>query len=170
MVVFCLYFVYSLLIVKYTKILSLSVSPSPSSPLPVSVSLFSSPERGKVEGGREVQEGGDICTMAMYIRTLAMANSSWYLPVKVKVLVTQSRLTPCDPRDCSPPGSSACGTFPARIREWVAIPFFRDLPDPGIKPESPALKADSLPFEPPGKPPLMYDRNETNIVKQLSFN
>ena len=26
------------------------------------------------------------------------------------------------------------------------------LPDPGIKPRSPALQADSLPYEPPGKP------------------
>jgi len=26
------------------------------------------------------------------------------------------------------------------------------LPDPGIKPVSPALQADSLPAEPPGKP------------------
>ena len=28
----------------------------------------------------------------------------------------------------------------------------RDLPNPGIKPRSPALQADSLPSEPPGKP------------------
>ena len=28
----------------------------------------------------------------------------------------------------------------------------RDLPNPGIKPKSPALQADSLPSEPPGKP------------------
>ena len=28
----------------------------------------------------------------------------------------------------------------------------RDLPDPGIGSESPALQADSLPSEPPGKP------------------
>ena len=28
------------------------------------------------------------------------------------------------------------------------------LPDPGIKPRSPALQVDSLPAEPPGKPPL----------------
>ena len=28
-----------------------------------------------------------------------------------------------------------------------------DLPDPGIKPGSPALQADSLPSEPPGKSP-----------------
>ena len=27
-----------------------------------------------------------------------------------------------------------------------------DLPDPGIKPGSPALQVDSLPAEPPGKP------------------
>ena len=26
------------------------------------------------------------------------------------------------------------------------------LPDPGIEPKSPELQADSLPFEPPGKP------------------
>ena len=31
----------------------------------------------------------------------------------------------CDPMDCSPPGSSACGIFQARILEWVAIPFSR---------------------------------------------
>ena len=28
----------------------------------------------------------------------------------------------------------------------------RDLPNPGIKPRSPTLQADSLPAEPPGKP------------------
>ena len=28
-----------------------------------------------------------------------------------------------------------------------------NLPDPGIEPSSPALQADSLPFEPPGKLP-----------------
>ena len=36
--------------------------------------------------------------------------------------------------------------------EWVAIPFPGDLPDPGIEPRSPALQADSLPSESPGKP------------------
>nr|XP_025145577.1 4-hydroxybenzoate polyprenyltransferase, mitochondrial isoform X1 [Bubalus bubalis] len=29
-----------------------------------------------------------------------------------------------------------------------------NLPNPGIKPESPALQANSVPYEPPGKPPL----------------
>ena len=36
------------------------------------------------------------------------------------------------------------------------LPFLSpgDLPNPGIKPGSPALQADSLPSEPPGKPLL----------------
>ena len=36
-------------------------------------------------------------------------------------LGTQSWLTLCDPMDCSPPGFSFYGIFPARILEWVAI-------------------------------------------------
>ena len=54
--------------------------------------------------------------------------------------------------DGSPPGSSLHGILQARILDWVAISFSRDLPDPGIEPGSPALQADSLPSEPPGKP------------------
>ena len=53
--------------------------------------------------------------------------------------------------DCSLPGSSVHGIFQARVREWVAIPSAGDLPDPGIEPGSPALCADALPSEPPGK-------------------
>ena len=34
-----------------------------------------------------------------------------------------------------------------KILEWVAYPFSRDLLDPGIELESPALQADSLPTE-----------------------
>ena len=37
------------------------------------------------------------------------------------------------------------------ILEWVAYAFSKDLPDPGIKPGSPALQVDSLPLELPGK-------------------
>ena len=61
------------------------------------------------------------------------------------------------PVDCSPPGSSVHGILQARILEWVAIPFSRVyLPDPGIEPRSLALRADSLPSEPPGNPLLKY--------------
>ena len=34
-------------------------------------------------------------------------------------------LTLCDPKNCSPPGSSVHGTVQARILEWVAISFSR---------------------------------------------
>ena len=67
-------------------------------------------------------------------------------------LVSQSRPTLCNPMDSSPPGSSVHGILQARILEWVAIPFSRDLPNPEIEPRFPALQADSLPSEPPGKP------------------
>ena len=33
--------------------------------------------------------------------------------------------TLCDPKDCSPPGSSVHGILQARILHWVAIPFSR---------------------------------------------
>ena len=43
--------------------------------------------------------------------------------------------------------------FP-RQEYWSSLPFPSpgDLPDPGIEPRSPALQADSLLTEPPGKP------------------
>ena len=40
----------------------------------------------------------------------------------------------------------------ARILGWVAMPSSGDLPNPGIKPRSPALQVDSLPAESPQKP------------------
>ena len=63
--------------------------------------------------------------------------------------VAQSCLTLCNPVDCSLPGPSIHGILQARILEWVAISFSRDLPDPGIEPGSPALQGDALPSEPP---------------------
>ena len=41
------------------------------------------------------------------------------------LLSAQSRLTLCDPVDCSPPDSSVRGISQARILEWVAISFSR---------------------------------------------
>ena len=44
----------------------------------------------------------------------------------------------------------------SRQEYWSRLPFPSpgDLPDPGIKPESPTLQADALPSEPSGK--LLY--------------
>ena len=46
----------------------------------------------------------------------------------------------------------------SRQEHWSGLPFHSpgDLPDPGIKSRSPALQADSLPSEPPGKPYYNY--------------
>ena len=54
----------------------------------------------------------------------------------------------CNSMDCSWPGSSVHEICQARLLEWVAI-FPGDLPNPGIKPTSPALKANSLPLRKP---------------------
>ena len=56
--------------------------------------------------------------------------------------------------DCSLPVSSVHGIFQARILEWVAIPFSRDLPDPGVEPVSlvpPALAGGFFTTAPSGK-------------------
>ena len=52
-----------------------------------------------------------------------------------------------EPMDCSPPASSLSMEF-SRQEYWSGLPFPSPLPNPGIKPESPALQADSLPSEP----------------------
>ena len=76
--------------------------------------------------------------------------------LKLKVLVAQLYLTLCDLMDYSPLGSCVLGILQARILEWVAIPFSRGLPDPGIELRSPALQTDSLSSKQPGKPHLLY--------------
>ena len=71
--------------------------------------------------------------------------------ISIEVKVAQLSLTLCGPMHYI-----ANGTLQARILEWVAFPFSGDLPNPGFKPGSPALQADSLPTEPPGKPLLKH--------------
>ena len=53
--------------------------------------------------------------------------------MRVLVLVTQLCLTLWDPMDCNPPGSSIHGIFQAKILEWVAISFSRDLLNPEME-------------------------------------
>ena len=75
--------------------------------------------------------------------------------LKVKVKSLSECLTLCDPADCSPPGSSVHGILPHGEKKeyWSGLPFPSpgDLPNPGIEPRSPALEADTLTSEPPGK-------------------
>ena len=50
---------------------------------------------------------------------------------------------------------------------WSGLPFpsSGNLPDPGIKPGSPALQADALPSEPPGK---MLGKTEGKKEKRVA--
>ena len=70
--------------------------------------------------------------------------------IAVKVLVTQSRPTLGNPKDCSQPGSSVYGILQARTLEREPFPSPGSLPDPDIEPRCPALQADSLLSESPG--------------------
>ena len=66
--------------------------------------------------------------------------------------VAQSCPTLCDPMDCRSRCSSVHGILQARILQWVAVLSSRgssqsgDLLNPGIKPTSSTLQADSLPL------------------------
>ena len=73
-----------------------------------------------------------------------------YASVQV-ALVTQFCLTLCDPMDCS--HQIPLSMEFSRQEYWSGLPFLSpgDLPDPGIKPGFPELRADSLPSELPGK-------------------
>ena len=70
----------------------------------------------------------------------------------VCVLVTQSCLTLATLWTVACQALLSMG-FP-RQEYWSGLPCPPpgDLPNPGIKPRSPALQADSLPSEPPRKP------------------
>ena len=63
----------------------------------------------------------------------------------------QSCPTLCNPLDCVDCQTPLSMRFP-RQEYWSGLPFPSpgDFPNPGIKPVSPALQADSLPSEPLG--------------------
>ena len=65
--------------------------------------------------------------------------------------VAQLCPTLCDSMECSPPGSSVHGILQEEYWSGLSFPSQGDLPHPGIEPRSPALQADSLPSETPGR-------------------
>ena len=71
-------------------------------------------------------------------------------------LVTNSCLTLVTPQTVARQAPLPMGF--SRQGYWSGLPFPApgDLPDPGIRPGSPALQADSLPTELKGKPMYMY--------------
>ena len=73
------------------------------------------------------------------------------LPV-LRCLVSQSCPTFANPMDCSLPAPLFKGFTRQKYWSGLPCPPPGDLPNPGTEPRSPALQADSLPLEPPGKP------------------
>ena len=91
-----------------------------------------------------------------------------------KVLVTQSCPTLCHSIDYSPPGSSVHEILQAKYWSGQPCLSLRDLPDPGIKPVFPALQADCLPSETPGREywrefQLIYRTLKTEKKKEKTF-
>ena len=87
----------------------------------------------------------------MVLRSLPTLH--FHSPKGIKeVLVAQLCPTLCNPMDWSPPGFSVHGF--SRQEYWSGLPFPSpgDLPDPGIKPRSPALQADFYHLSHQGSP------------------
>ena len=108
---------------------------------------------------KEISQRQKICFLPWFISAPVRVHSLWHireilpnLPSPAVVLLAQSCPTLWDPMDCSTPGSSVHGILQARIQEWVAIPFSRGSSRPSDRTLFPALQADSLQSELPGKP------------------
>ena len=76
-----------------------------------------------------------LCRSQSYIQVVTSASDQLAINPRspqppLYCLVTQACPTLCNSRDYSPPGSSVHGVIPARIMEWVAIPFFRGFSQP----------------------------------------
>ena len=78
---------------------------------------------------------------------------------KVKVKVTQSCLTLCEPMDYT-----VHGILQARVVEWVAVPFFRGSSQPRDQTQVSCIAVDSLPAVPPGKILPGLDRVENILL------
>ena len=82
----------------------------------------------------------------------------------MKVIFTQSYLTLFGPT------AGACQSLLSmgfsRQGYWSGLPFPSpgDLPNPGIEPRSPALQAESLPYEPPGM--FVFTKNSYMLPKK----
>ena len=81
---------------------------------------------------------------------------SWMFNLeREREMCAKSCLTPYDPMDCRPPGSSVHGIFQARILQWVAFSYSRESSPPKDLTHisvSPPLAGRFFTIAPPGKP------------------
>ena len=115
------------------------------------------PSRIWFRGLQKESESGSVVSNSFWPQGLY---SPWDSPGQNPGVGSLSLLQGIFPTEGSNPGLPHCRQIlyqlshqgSSRILEWVASPFSSELPDPGIEPGSPALQADSLPTERPGKP------------------
>ena len=60
-----------------------------------------------------------LCGLNNLVEVMGWQSSSGYTLKSVNILVAQLCPTLCNPRDCSPPGSSVHGIFQAGIQKWI---------------------------------------------------
>ena len=95
--------------------------------------------------------------MVQYTLVVHLTPNSLYLPLPCPIVKLLSRVrlfaTPQTVAFQIPPSMGF-----SRQEYWSGLPFSSPayLPDSGIEPGSPALQADALTSEPPGKPPAPY--------------
>ena len=68
---------------------------------------------------------------------------SQFLYIRIYTKLAQSCPTLCTLWTVAHQAPLSTGILQAIILEWVAIPFSRDLPNPGTESRSPALQVDS---------------------------
>ena len=102
-----------------------------------------------IKRDRDLSEHIHMC-MCVYIFLVLLPSSAspmWWWQFSLPV-ISDSLL----PHGDGPPGFSVHGIFQARILDGLPFPSPGHLPDPGIKPTSPALQVNSLLTEPSGRP------------------
>ena len=100
-----------------------------------------------------------------------MSSNITFIEVKTTFCMSDSLWTSwtddfmSDFMDCSLPGSSVPGISQAKTTGVGChfLPFIEDLPNPGIKPESPALAGRLFTPEPPGKIQSWHTTNQTKF-------
>ena len=101
--------------------------------------------------------------LKLHILLTGMQNSKYIL---ITCACGQSCLTLCNPMDCSLPGSSSMGFSRQVYWNRLLFPTPGNLPNPGIKPTSPALAGRLFTTVPPGKP---YSYHMTQGLKLLGI-